>query len=118
MKTIIHSTDFALTEALETFIRQQADKSLRVCSDQTERLIVRLKDLNDPKQDKECSVELKLSKHSDPIVVSKRGDNAYSSIRAALTRAARTALRRSGKRQARKYITPYDSELTDLRAPI
>ena len=43
MKTIIHSTDFALTEALETFIRQQADKSLRVCSDQTERLIVRLK---------------------------------------------------------------------------
>ena len=102
MQTIIHSTDFVLTKALETFIKQQVSKSMNVCSNQVERLVIRLKDINDPQHDKECSVEIILA-HQAPIVVSKKNTNAYRSIKEALGRASRTVLRRSGKRQSNKH---------------
>lgn len=106
MQTVIHSSDFALTSALDSFIKQQAGKSMRACADRVERLIIRLKDINGPKggQDKECCVEVKLANHA-PIVVSKRSSDAYSSIRKALGRASRTTLRRLGKRRASKYAS-------------
>lgn len=103
MQTIIHSSDFELTTALNNFIHEQSKKSMRACSDRIDRVVIRLKDINGPKggNDKECSVEVKLT-NSAPIVVSKRSDDAYASIRKALGRASRTTLRRLGKRRARK----------------
>jgi len=103
MQTKIHSSDFALTEALESYIKQQVSQSMKVCSDKVESLVIRLKDLNDPRNDKECSVEIKLAQHA-PIVVSKRSDNAYTSIRSALARASRTTLRRVRKRRDKKGV--------------
>lgn len=104
MQTVIHSNDFALTDAMDNFIKQQAGKSMKVCADQVERLVIRLKDINGSKggQDKECCVEVKLANYA-PIVVSKRSANAYSGIREALGRASRTTLRKLGKRRAYKY---------------
>lgn len=101
MQTVIHSNDFAITGALEAYIKEHAKKSMRVCADQVERLVVRLKDVNGPKggQDKECCVEVQLANHA-PIVVSKRSSDAYTSIRQALARAARTTVRKLGKRRA------------------
>ena len=103
MQTLIHSNDFALTSALDSFIRSHAKKSMSACSDQVERLVVRLKDVNGPKggNDMECCVEVKLAKFA-PIVVSKRSSDAYASIRQALGRASRTTLRKVGKRRACK----------------
>ncbi len=103
MQTIIHSTDFVLTDALETFIKQQVSQSMNICSNQVDRLIIRLKDINDPQHDKECSVEVILA-HQAPIIVSKKNSNAYKSIKDALGRASRTVLRRSGKRQSSKHL--------------
>ena len=103
MQTIIHSTDFVLTEALDTFIRQQVSQSMKVCSNQVDRLVIRLKDINDPQQDKECSVEIILA-HRAPIIVSKKNTDAYKSIKEALGRASRIVLRRSGKRQSNKHL--------------
>ena len=110
MQTAIHSSDFALTTALESFIHQQAEQSMKVCTDRVERLVIRLKDLNGPKggEDKQCSVEIKLA-HCDPIVVSKTSTDAYASIRKALSRASRIAVRRIGKRRARKHLALADS---------
>lgn len=103
MQTVIHSNDFAITSALDSFIKDHATKSMRVCTDQVERLVVRLKDVNGPKGgvDKECSVEVKLARHA-PIVVRKRSSDAYASIRQALGRASRITLRKLGKRRAYK----------------
>jgi ribosome-associated translation inhibitor RaiA len=105
MQTAIYSSDFALTTALERFIHQQAQQSMKVCTDRVERLVIRLRDLNGPKggEDKQCSVEIKLA-HCDPIVVSKTSADAYASIRKALSRASRIAVRRIGKRRAKKHI--------------
>ncbi len=116
MQTAIHSSDFALTTALENFIHQQAGKSMKVCADRVERLVVRLKDVNGPKggQDKECSVEVKMA-HCEPIVVSKRSSDAYASIRKALSRASRVTVRRIGKRRAR---TPHPFFDTPIETPI
>lgn len=101
MQTVIHSNDFALTDALNDFIKQQAGKSMSACTDQVERLIIRLKDINGPKggHDKECCVEVKIANHA-PIVVSKKSSDAYASIRKALGRASRTTLRKLNKRRA------------------
>ncbi|MFT5572574.1 MAG: putative sigma-54 modulation protein [Cryomorphaceae bacterium] len=117
MQTAIHSSDFALTTALENFIHQQAGKSMNVCADRVERLVVRLRDVNGPRggQDKECSVEVKLA-HCEPIVVSKRSSDAYSSIRKALSRASRVTLRRIDKRRARKYVAPVQAQIQALGA--
>jgi len=101
MQTTIHSNDFTLTDALENFIKQQVSQSMAKCSDKIESLKIRLKDVNDPKQVKECSVEVRLA-HQAPIVVSKRSDNAYTSIREAVSRASRTTLRRVKKRRVKK----------------
>lgn len=101
MQTTIHSSDFALTDALESFIQQQVSQSMKICSDKVESLVIRLKDINDPQHDKECSVEIKLAQQPS-IVVSKRSGNAYNSIREALSRASRTTKRRLGKRKSKK----------------
>lgn len=103
MQTVIHSNDFAITSALDSFIKDHAKKSMRVCTDRVERLVIRLKDVNGPKGgvDKECSVEVKLARHA-PIVVRKRSSDAYASIRQALGRASRITLRKLGKRRAYK----------------
>lgn len=103
MLTVIHSNDFALTSALNSFIRQHTKKSMRACSDQVERIVIRLKDVNGPKggDDKECSVEVKLANFA-PIVVRKRSSDAYASVRQALGRASRTTLRKLGKRRDSK----------------
>ncbi|MFT6409051.1 MAG: ribosome-associated translation inhibitor RaiA [Arenicella sp.] len=107
MQTVIHSNDFAITRALDSFIKDHADKSMRVCADQVERLVVRLKDVNGPKggQDKECCVEITIANHA-PIVVSKRSSDAYASIRQALRRASRITLRKLGKRRASMPAKP------------
>lgn len=107
MHTVIHSNDFALTSALNSFIKQHTKKSMRACSDQVERIVVRLKDVNGPKggDDKECSVEVKLA-NFEPIVVRKRSSDAYTSIRQALGRASRTTLRKLGKRRDSKLPSP------------
>ena len=102
MQTVIRSSDFELTEALNSFIKEQASRTMKVCSSRVERLVVRLKDTNDPQQDKECVVEVTLPNHA-PIVVIKKNTNAYASIREALERASRTALRKLKKRRGRQY---------------
>jgi len=103
MQTVIHSNDFALTGALDSFIRSHTRKSMRVCSDQIQRVVIRLKDINGPKggDDKECSVEVQVANFS-PIVVRKRSSDAYASIRTALGQASRTTLRQLGKRHSSK----------------
>ena len=101
MQTTIHSSDFALTDALETFIKEQAGQSMTKCSDRVESLIVRLKKINGPLQDKECTVEVKLARQPS-IVVSKRSTDAYASIRSAMSRASRTTLRRVKRRRAKR----------------
>ncbi|MGK0375603.1 MAG: ribosome-associated translation inhibitor RaiA [Arenicella sp.] len=113
MQIVIHSNDFAITSALDSFIKEHAKKSMRVCADQVESLVVRLKDVNGPKggQDKQCCVEVKLANH-EPIVVSKRSSDAYLSIRQALGRASRTTVRKLGKRRASKPAKP--SPQTDI----
>ena len=112
MQTVIHSNDFALTGALNSFINKQAAKSMNACSTQVDRLVVRLKDLNGPKggNDKECSVEVKLTNHA-PIVVRKRSSDAYASIRKALGQASRTTLRKLKKRRVLKSGTKPISDL-------
>jgi ribosomal subunit interface protein len=102
MQTVIRSSDFELTEALNSFIKDQASRTMKVCSNKVERLVVRLKDTNDPQQEKECVVEVQLPNHAT-IVVSKKNANAYASIREALERASRTALRKLKKRRDRQY---------------
>ncbi len=98
MNTQIHSNDITLNNTLHKFIQKQAKKSMTVCPDRVERLIVRLKDINGPKggDDKECSVEIKIA-NSAPIIVTKRSTNIYTSIHQAMKRASRTTLRRIGK---------------------
>ena len=54
------------------------------------------------KAEKECVVEVQLPNHAT-IVVSKKNANAYASIREALERASRTALRKLKKRRDRQY---------------
>ncbi|MFT6047884.1 MAG: putative sigma-54 modulation protein [Arenicella sp.] len=100
MQIVIHSNDFPLTSALYLFIRRHAKKSMRACSDQVDRVVVRLKDVNGPKggEDKECCVEVRLASFA-PIVVSKRSSDAYASISQALGRASRTTLRQLAKRR-------------------
>lgn len=102
MQTIIHSSDFRLTRALRRFIKQESKRTMNICSERVEKIIVRLKDLNGPKggTDKECSVELRLRKRA-PVIVSKRSSNTYKSIHRALERAARTARRKIVKRRDR-----------------
>ena len=112
MQTVIHSNDFELTSALNSFIKQHTKKSMRACSDQVERIVVRLKDVNGPKggDDKECSVEVKLANFA-PIVVRKRSSDAYASIRQALGRASRTTLRKLGKRRDSKSSLQVTQEI-------
>lgn len=125
MQMIIHSNDFSLTGSLDSFIRTHASKTMGVCSEQVEKLIVRLKDVNGPKggDDKECCVEVQLANFA-PIIVRKRSSDAYSSIRKALGRASRTTLRKVSKRRSAKVsqvpinnITSTDdsSENSDVR---
>lgn len=116
MQTVIHSNDFTITNALDSFIKEHAKKSMSVCAQQVERIIVRLKDVNGPKggQDKECCVEVKIANHA-PIVVSKRSSDAYTSIRQALGRASRITVRRLGKRRASKPSPQTDiTEQTEI----
>ena len=101
MQTTIHSSDFALTDALESFTKQQVQQSMKKCSDKVEGLVIRLKSINGPQREKECVVEVKLAQHA-PVVVSKRSGDAYASIRAALSRASRTTLRRVSKRRLKR----------------
>ena len=103
MQIIIQSQDFALTEALKSFIKDHASKSMNSCITHIKHLNIRLKDINVPKggEDKECCVEVKLA-NSAPIVVIKRNSDAYQSIREALSRASRITLRKVGKRRIMK----------------
>jgi len=103
MQTVIQSKDYALTEALQSFIREHAKKSMNSCNNHIKQLNIRLKDINGPKggEDKECLVEVKLANHA-PIVVVKRSSDAYQSIRNALSRASRITLRKVGKRRTKK----------------
>ncbi len=104
MQTIIQSNDFALTRALDAFIKNQTNKSMSACSDQVEHVTVRLKDINGAKggNDKQCSVEVRLANLA-PIIVSKRSSDAYACIRKALGRASRTTLRKLGKRHVLRH---------------
>jgi putative sigma-54 modulation protein len=103
MQTTIESKDFVLTNALEQFIKDHANKSMNSCSYHIEQLNIRLKDINGPKggEDKECCVEVRLANHA-PIVVVKRSPDAYQSIRNALNRASRVTLRKLRKRRTMK----------------
>ena len=110
MQTTIHSTDFSVTEALNIFINRRARKSMTPCAEWVESLTIRLKDINGPKggQDKECCVEVKVADHP-PIVVRKRSTDAYKSVQTALSRAARTTLRKIEKRRNYKDNSPKHS---------
>ncbi|MGK0273403.1 MAG: putative sigma-54 modulation protein [Cocleimonas sp.] len=103
METVIQSQDFTLTEALKSFIKEHARKSMNSCSNHIKKINIHLKDINGPKggEDKECCVEVQLANHA-PIVVVKRSSDAYQSIRNALSRASRITLRKVGKRRTMK----------------
>ena len=114
MKTVIKSHDFTITQAMERFIQRKTRTMMSASQEQTERLVVRLRDINGPKggQDKECSVEVTLPNFA-PIVVKKRSSNAYASISQALKRASRITLRRIAKRRVaeQKGVKPKDLTL-------
>lgn len=101
MKTHIQAMDFSLTNALESFIKQHTEKSMRASANLIDHVSVRLKDLNGPKGgcDKECSVEVVIP-NSPSIVVTKRNSNAYACIREALGRAARVTLRKISRKRS------------------
>lgn len=101
MKTNIQAMDFSLTEALEVFIKNHAEKSMRASADLIDHVSVRLKDLNGPKGgcDKECSVEVVIP-NSPSVVVTKRSSDAYACIRKALGRAARVTLRKISRKRS------------------
>lgn len=103
MKVEIQSQDFSITESLDYFIHKQIETSMKACSNQIERITVRLKDLNGPKggRDKACSVEVQIA-NFPAVIVSKRSSDAYSSIRKAVGRASRVTLRRLKKRKPDK----------------
>ena len=109
MKIDIQSQDFPLTTALETFIRNQAHKKMSLCSEKVNRLVVRLKSIRQSNgmNDPQCCIEVELVRQPNVVVI-KRDANAYSTIRQAMTRAARTTLRQTGKR--RKQYAPHSDE--------
>jgi putative sigma-54 modulation protein len=101
MNMTIQTQGFKLTRPLEQFTRHQVTKALRCCSDNVERVVVRLKDINGPKggEDKHCIVEIKLS--SKPkLVITKTSSDMYNSVRQTTKKVARTALRQLKKRRA------------------
>ncbi|MBT8116176.1 MAG: HPF/RaiA family ribosome-associated protein [Arenicella sp.] len=102
MQILIQTNDFALTPALEKFIRDKAQNALSASADRIERVSVRLKDLNGPKggRDKECCVEVSIPS-STAVVVTKRNSDAYACLRQTLGRAARVTLRRLDRRRSR-----------------
>lgn len=102
MQTEISSQDFTITSALERAIRDKISTSTKAYADNVTRFVVRLKDLNGPKggEDKECSVEIQFA-NQPSVFVRKRSSNAYCSIRKAIGRASRIALRKLSKRRAR-----------------
>ncbi len=113
MQTVIQSQDFALTDALKSFIKDHASKSMNSCNNHVKQLNIRLKDINGPKggEDKECIVEVKLANYA-PIVVVKRSSDTYQSIRNALSRASRITLRKVGKRRTMKTAPRFANDFT------
>lgn len=101
MQVIIQSHDFTLTRGLESFIQKQAQKAMGSYSDRIERLVVRLKKVNQPNgsSDPQCCVEVQLPKQPNVVVI-KRSSDAYSTIRKTIARAGRTTLRQLGRRRA------------------
>ncbi len=100
MEMTIQTQGFKLTRSLEQFIRYQIIKALRCCSDNVERVVVRLKDINGPKggEDKHCYVEIKLARKPMLVITKTHGD-MYHSVRQTTKKAARTALRQLKKRR-------------------
>ncbi|MGH1428081.1 MAG: HPF/RaiA family ribosome-associated protein [Arenicella sp.] len=114
MKTLIHSNDITLSNTLHQFIQQQATRSMSICSERVERVIVRLKDINGPKggNDKECCIEVKLA-NSPSVIVTKRSSTIYASVRKAMKRASRTTLRHIQKRD-KNNCTLHTPELNPI----
>ena len=100
MQISIQSQDFPLTQALETFIRNQAIKAMGSFSERINRLVVRLKSIKQSNgmDTPQCCIEVHLAKQPNVVVI-KRSANAYSTIRHAMARAERTTLRQIGKRR-------------------
>lgn len=100
MDTVIQTQGFKLTPSLDSFIRSQIKSGLRCSADKIERVIVRLRDANGPSgaDDKQCSVEIKLSRRPI-IIISRATGDMYQSVRQTTKKAARTALRKIKRRR-------------------
>lgn len=101
MEMTVQTQGFKLTRSLEQFTQYHIHKTLKCCSENIERVVVRLKDINGPKggDDKHCSVEIKLA-HKPVMIITKTSGDMYQGIRQTTKRAARTAMRQLKRRRA------------------
>ena len=110
----IQARDFALTDALASYIERRMHFVLSSRFDQIQRIHVRLMDINGPRggADKRCQVLLSLPGLQD-IVIEDTETDLYVAIDRATTRAGRTLNRRLARQSGknRRVFVPHKRAL-------
>ncbi|MCK4872754.1 MAG: HPF/RaiA family ribosome-associated protein [Phycisphaerales bacterium] len=80
----INAGEFVVSPAIEDFVNQELEVSLRLFQDQITRVEVHLRDLNGHKSgiDKRCLLEARLAGHQ-PFAVQHDADDLYDAIKLA-----------------------------------
>jgi putative sigma-54 modulation protein len=103
MKIEMQARNFSITKALRNHIKKRLGFALNAGTDQIQRVLVRLSDINGPRggADKRCKIHLVIPRVPD-IVVEDTDANLYAAIDGAANRAGR-ALRRHVTRHRDQY---------------
>lgn len=100
MRIDIQARDFSLTEALRSHAERRLHFALASCSDQIQRIIMHLSDINGPRggKDKHCHLQVILDGLPD-VVIEDTETDMYVAINRAVDRAGRTVVRKIERRQ-------------------
>lgn len=101
MRIDIHTSKFALTESLRSYIERRVQFALSWAHHRLPRVQLRLNDINGPKGglDKVCRIQIPLAGNK-PVVIEETQQDMYTAIDRAIDRAARTLSRRVARHRS------------------
>ena len=102
MQIDIQSRGFTLTDALLGYAKRRLHFAMSKCSDQINRVVIRLSDINGPRggADKRCHVQVVMTGMPD-VVVEDTEVNLYDAIDRAIDRTSRTVGRKIDRQLTR-----------------
>jgi ribosome hibernation promoting factor len=115
MQIEMQARNFSLTQSMRRYIERRLGFALGTCCRNVRRILVRLSDINGPRggNDKRCHLEVILPGQAAVVVEDTEAD-LYVAINRATSRAARTVMRRLGRRRdINRVYTPADRALSD-----